>query len=302
MDAKQVWPLIHETMVAFAPFYRSAMQAAIRTWELPDNWFPLSLARGAQPAPLSLDRYHDLTPYTARAQCAQALERLAGLAFLERVGLDAYRLTDTGREALDDVFGAAHAGLADVHPLPEEALRPLNALLSRLVAATLEAPEPQEKWAIVYSRWTDPGAGATGSVVTDQYLTDLLRFRDDAHMAAWKPYGVSGHAWEALTFLWRDQAHAAKALAEQLSFRGHSPEAYAQALAGLADRGWVQVTSDGYQITEQGRTLRQRAEDATDHYFFAPWADLSASEIDQLGALLTRLRDHLQSMVEANED
>jgi hypothetical protein len=140
------------------------------------------------------------------------------------------------------VFGAAHACLADVQPLPEEALRQINALLSHLVAATLAAPEPQEKWAIVYSRWTDPGAGTPGavmpgSVLTGQYLTDLLRFRDDAHVAAWKPYGISGHAWEALTFLWRDQAHTAKALAEQLPFRGHSSETYAQALAGLADRG-----------------------------------------------------------------
>ena len=302
MDEKQCWPLVHETMVAFAPFYRSTMQEAIREWELPDNWFPLSLARGAHPAPLSLERYHAWTPYTARARCAETLEGLAGLEFLERVGPDAYRLTDVGREALDDVFGAAHARLAEVDPLPEEEMGRLNALLSRLVAATLEAPEPREKWSLIYSRWTDPGEGATGSVVTDQYLTDLIRFRDDAHLAAWKSYDINGHAWEALTFLWRDQAHTAEALAEQLPFRGHSPETYAGALDELVDRGWVQKTADGYQITAQGRTVRQQAEDATNHYFFAPWSGLSTSEIDQLGALLTRLRDRLQGMVETDED
>ncbi|MBU0704896.1 MAG: hypothetical protein KKC18_13635 [Chloroflexi bacterium] len=148
----------------------------------------------------------------------------------------------------------------------------------------------------------DPGAGASGSVKTDQYLTDLIRYRDDAHIAAWKPYDVSGHAWEALTFIWRGEASTAEELVEKLPFRGHSAEVYAKVLVDLASRGWVEETPDGYRITEEGRGLRQQAEDATDRYFFAPWACLEDAEIVQLHDLLTRLRSNLREMAEDDAD
>jgi DNA-binding MarR family transcriptional regulator len=132
----------------------------------------------------------------------------------------------------------------------------------------------------------------------DQHLDDLNAFRDDAHLAAWKPYEVSGHAWEALTFVWRGEASTAEELVEKLSSRGHSVEAYTEALAGLVGRGWVEETSDGYRITEKGQALRQQAEEATDRIFFAPWACLDAAENAQLHDLLTRLGHNLQEMTE----
>ncbi|MDY7042442.1 MAG: MarR family winged helix-turn-helix transcriptional regulator, partial [Chloroflexota bacterium] len=153
-----------------------------------------------------------------------------------------------------------------------------------------------------YSRWTDPGENASGAARTDQYLTDLYCFRDDAHLAAWRRHDVSGHIWEALTFLWRGDARTAEELAEKLPRRGHSVEAYTEALDDLAGRGWIEETPDGYQSTAQGRALRQEAEDATDRYFFAPWACLNDAEKIQLHTLLTRLRDNLQKMAESEAD
>ena len=187
IDQKQLWTLAEETMRAFAPFYREAMQKAIQDSGAPDNWFALSLARGSDPAPFTVERNHALYPYTAPDRFAETLEELARLELLERVGEGAYRLTDLGRKAVEDIFEAAHQGLDAVEPLPAGEMDQLNGLLYRIVEATLAAPEPDEKWAIAYSRWTDPGEGASGSVKTDQYLTDLLRYRDDAHIAAWKP-------------------------------------------------------------------------------------------------------------------
>jgi DNA-binding MarR family transcriptional regulator len=181
-------------------------------------------------------------------------------------------------------------------------MKQLNDLLYCLVEATLEAREPEEKWAIAYSRWTDPGEGAPGAVKADQYLTDLIRFRDDAHIAAWKPYGVRAHGWEALTFVWRGEAHTAEGLAEELPRRGHSAEVYAEALSDLARRGWVEETPDGYRVTEKGQALRQQAEEATNSHFFAPWATLSDAENAQLQGLLTQLRSNLQEMAESDED
>ena len=294
IDKKQLWSLAEGTMRAFTPFYREAMQKAIQDSGAPDRWFALSLARGSDPAPLSVDRLYALSPYTARELFIEDLDRLAGLELLERVGEEAYVLTDPGREAVEDIFGAAHKGLKAVEPLPADEMDQLNSLLYRLVEATLEAPEPEEKWAIAYSRWTDPGGDAPGSVKTDQYLTDLVRFRDDAHLAAWKPYDVSGHAWEALTFIWRDEASTAKELAEKLSLRSHTVEDYQEALYDLAARGWVVEEAGAYKLTEKGKQIREEAEEATDRNFCIGWSALSEDEFAQLEDLLSRAKEGLQ--------
>ncbi len=295
-DREEFWPLMQETMQAFAPFYREAMTAAIQESGAPGQWFALSLARGAHPAPFSVARFHALVPYAARESLAETLEALARLELAERVGTEAYALTGQGMEAVDAIYDSAQRSLAQVEPLSEAEMSRLNDLLFRLVQAALAAPEPREKWAILGSRWSEPEQGAAGSVLADQYLTDLVRYRDDAHIAAWKPYGISGHAWEALTFVWRGEARTAEELAERLSARGHSMQAYAEALADLEARGWAEKTADGYRLTKAGAALRQEAEDMTNRYFFAPWADLSTDEVVALRGLLQRLRDALQSM------
>ncbi len=303
LDKQQLRTLVQETMQALTPFYQAQMRQAIQDAELPDNWFGLNLARGSAPAPFSVDRYHALFPYTARKQFADDLDRLAELELLERVGEGAYRITDVGREAVEAVFEAAHLGMGAVEPLPADDMDRLNGLLQRVVTAALRADEPAEKWALIYSRWPDPGEDAPATVRVDQYLTDLMRYRDDAHIAAWKPYDVSGPAWEAFTLVWRGEASTAEELAEALPYRGYTADEYDLALQALADRGWVERTADGAGVTETGDQLRQEAEEATDRYYFAPWDCLSAAEVDQLQVLLTRLKEALDKLAESiNKD
>jgi DNA-binding MarR family transcriptional regulator len=295
VDRKELWTLLEETMRAFMPYYQVAMRKAIEDTGVPENWGILLLARGCHPKPFSLDRYQLMAPYSARGRLAEILETVAQAELLERVGDGAYTLTDEGLQAVEGVFEAAHRALEAAEPLPPPELDQLNGLLWRVVKATLEAPEPSEKWAIAGSRWTDPGDGAIGAVKMDQYLTDLLRYRDDAHIAAWKPYGVTGIAWEAFTLVWREQALTAAALAERLSFRGYSADDYEGALADLVERSWVKRGADGFQVTEKGGALRQEAEDATDRHSFVGLDALSSDELEQLADLLARARDNLRS-------
>ena len=208
---------------------------------------------------------------------------------------EAYRLTDPGRRVVQTIFGSAHQALGAAEPLPAGEMGELNRLLRRLVDATLEASEPEDKWAIAYSRWTDPGEDASASVLTDQYLTDLIRFRDDVHLAAWKPYHVSGHVWEALTFVWRGEAGTAEELVEKLPYRSHTVEDYQEALRDLVTRGWVIEESGTYSLTAVGTQVREDAEAATNRIFFAPWSCLNGSETARLRELLARMRDELHS-------
>lgn len=295
IDKKELWSLAEETMRAFSPFYWEAMRKAIEDTGAPDNWFGLSLARGSAPAPFTVERSRAITPYAARERLMGRLEELVQLELLERVGDGAYRLTDLGRKGVEDVFEAAHQGLESCEPLPADQMDRLNSLLCRLVDAALELPKPEAKWGITYSRWTDPGEGASGAAKTDQYLTDLDRFRDDAHLAAWQPCDVSGHAWEALTFVWRGDGSTAEELAQRLQpFRGYTAEEYAGALRDLASRGWVVEDAGAYRLTGEGRRVREAAEDETDRLFFAGWSVLSEEELGQLQDLLAQANKNLR--------
>ena len=122
-------------------------------------------------------------------------------------------------------------------------------------------------------------------------LIDLLAFRDDAHIAAWQPYDVSGHTWEAFTYVWRGEAGTAAELAEKLPYRNYDEQAYADALEDLTARGWI-VQKDGkYVATDKGKQLRQEAERATDRYYDAPWACLDEAETSEAKGLLKKLAE-----------
>ena len=129
----------------------------------------------------------------------------------------------------------------------------------------------------------------------DQYLSDLNAYRDDAHMASWQPSGIGGAAWEAFTCLWRGEARTLAELCDRLAFRGHAGQDYVDALEDLAARGWIAAAGEGYRLTDAGRAVREGAEQTTDAYFFAPWACLAESDLEELRALLVGLRDGLPS-------
>lgn len=293
MERAEMWALINETMQAFGPFYRELMQQAIQDSGAGEYWGLLHLARGSDPEPLTLQRMQEMAPYGAPERLPDRFGDAVQGGMLERVGDGIYKLTDLGREAVEGVFEAAHRGLAVAEPLPAGEMDQLTRLLQRIVEATLQAPEPAEKWALRYSRWTDPGEDAPGTVRVDQYLTDLLRFRDDAHIAAWRPYGVDGRVWDTLTFVWREQAHSAEDLLELLPFRGFTVQEYQAALDELAGKGWLEEKDGAYELTKVGRQVREEAEEATNHHCFVGWSALNKQEQVLLVDLLSRTRANL---------
>ena len=300
-DKRQLWTGAVQAVQAITPFYRPAMMQAIEKSGVP-NWYALTLARGAAPGPFSAQRFHAMYPYTSLQQQTDVLKELAQAGCLEAVGQDAYLIAGRGREVLAGIYHPAYESMSTVAPLPPDEMKQLNDWLWRVVQAALSAPEPLTKWAIAASRAGDPGEGWGAIVKTDQYLTDLNSFRDDAHIAAWKPYQVSGRTWEALSFVWEGKARTAQELAEKLPFRAYTQEEYAQSLDELVRLGWIEQTDEGCRMTEKGRALRQEAEDATDRYHLAPWDCLGDQEQAQLLDLLTRFRDRLDVLAKARKD
>jgi DNA-binding PadR family transcriptional regulator len=255
------------------------------------DWNLLFSVQGVEPEPITAALLQQFSPYITLEKLEQQLADAAGRGLLQADDTGSYRLTDRGRKAVQQSFGAVHAALADVEPLPANDMARLNLLLRRLVDATVAAPAPAEKPELHASRLTDPGSSGSAAALTDQYLTDLVRFRDDAHMAAWQPYGVGGPTWEALTLIWRGEAYSPDSLAKLLERRAQPTQVYIDAIHTLVERGWIAQHGEAYRVTDRGAALRQQAEDATERFFYAPWSCLSEAEVEDLRALLTQLRD-----------
>ncbi|GAP09271.1 hypothetical protein BECAL_00412 [Bellilinea caldifistulae] len=296
MNQTEMWPVALGALQALAGHYRPAMGQIITQLNLPAGCtavlFP---AFSFDPEPVTAEKIHLRGAYTAVSLFSQRLREAAGLGLMEEVenAEGAYRLTPSGREAAAKIIQAAYECMSGLQPLPRSEMEQLAALLHRLVDACLKAPPPPEKWCIQLSRRLDGGEDAHPFIRIDQYLSDLAAYRDDAHLAAWRPLECSGQAWEAFTLVWRAEADTLEELCVKLERRGFSREEYRQALDDLIRRGWLQAEKERYLLTPLGGQIRQAAEERTDQYFYAPWQCLSTDEVDLLRSLLIRLRENL---------
>ena len=283
-----------QTLQALGAHYDADMQQVYSAAGLERQHFGLLvILYGADPEPILTTQVQRRAPYLTLRQIEARLESGASQGFFEPTAGRAYRLTDKGRRTLKDALQAAWRRLATLELLPPQDMQRLAGLLKRVVESSLAAPEPAEKLSLVNSRRIDPGEGAPVAARIDQYLTDLLWFRDDVHPASWRRYGVDGPAWEIFSSIWRAEADSLDSLQTRLAGRGHAPEVYTASLDSLARRGWIAEQDGTYSATEQGAALRREAEETTDRLYYAPWACLNDSETEELFGLLARLRDRL---------
>ncbi len=295
MNHLDLWPLAWDALEALTIHYGPAINHAAEELGIPaGQWYGwLMAARIFEPDPVSAASLHVRAAYRSPDQLAAALAQGVRLGLLASDDAGQYRLTPAGHAGVRHLIEAAYAAMAPLQPLPEADLLHLAGLLRRLVEASLAAPEPPARWSLRIERRLDPGRTAPVMERLDQHLSDLAAYRDDSHLAAWRPYGVSGQAWEAFTLLWRGAARTVDELAAKLARRGYMREDYAAAVDELARRNWVTGGADSLALTAEGRAVREEAERTTDAYFYRPWSVLSEAEVAELRALLIGLRDGL---------
>lgn len=292
-----VWLVCVEAYHAISKFYVPVMDEKAAEYSLPEGggWLLLP-ALTFDPDNISAEKLRIRSPYTSAPRYQAGLEELVAGGFLiAEPGNDlAYRLCSTGRQAVLAVIQAGYDCMQTLQPLDAGELKTLAKTLYKLVYACLEASEPPGKWSISHSRRIDPGDDAPDMVRIEQYLSDLAAYRDDSHLAAWQIHGIEGHAWEALTVIWRNGPLTLDQLCEQLAHRGFTTEEYQVALADLIKRGWVNLDAGDYCLTELGVKVRESAEADTDGYFYRPWSFLSSQAIRDLERQLSRLRTGLE--------
>jgi len=314
MNDHELWDLIRQAYAAIARHYdpvaeRITAESGLdaRTWGalLAVFTFDLTPSPLHPPSPLLAGegkggwgvgaRYFLVRgPYTAAEAYQSRLAAAANKGYLAEGALGEYRLTEAGRTATARFVAELRTAMAQSDPLPPAEAARLASLLDRLVQASLHTPPPPDTWSISLADKLMPAADPPLPYI-EQLISCLTAYRDDAHLAAWRPSGLSATALESLTLLWRGEADSLEALGQKLAPRGHPRQVYAQALAELRQRGFITGPDETPRLTEAGRAFRDQVEADTDRYFFAPWACLDADGKEELVSLLIRLRDGLKT-------
>ena len=300
----EVRDLLAEVSQAIFALTRSAADPVIESVNAGQQGavFALMSATGVAPKAVTAADVVRRFPYSAVSIQEKPLAVAAELGYLTPTADGAYRLTDAGQAALNRLLVAFQQRLGELEPALAAAIS-IDDLaytaddLMRLADACRTSAI--DTWGTQMSHNLAAKKPVVALAHIDQAIDDLTAFRDDAHIAAWRPYNISAPAWEMFTFLWRGEVKNAVEFAEKAQRRGHTPEVYAAALAELIDRGWVQAASDEtYTLTVTGREVRDMAEVETDRLYFAPWAVLSDTQLTSLAERLTRLKAGLAQLAE----
>jgi len=296
MKLNEIYPHILDAANALVPYYDPALTRADEELNLdgPETYLLLGLP-SFEPGTISAEVLNIRSPYTNEEVYRKRLDSMVRVGMLEAVNEDHYRLTDLGKQASKKLYSVAYNAMASIAPLPPKDLARLAKFLKERVDACMAAKEPPGKWCIEHSRATDPGADAPVMAQIDQYFSDLLAYRDDAHLAAWKPYEVNGHTWDVLTLLWLNESESIDSVLQKLARRGNSFEQTEAAFKTLVRMHWSNYSLDIYTITREGREVRQTAEELTDAYFYVPWKGISTKGLDSFMDLLLRYKKGLSS-------
>lgn len=294
MNPKAIWAVLEEAFAPLDDLGGEAMMRTVAELGLQAPWFPWFAAAalfGAEP--FTISQYMRMFPYGLVRLNEERFAAAAQAGYVTPDGQGGYRATEAARAVAVQVLEAMNASIAHLQPLPDEQLHGLAGYLARLADASLAAAEPPNFLMAHKRKYMSGSQDASPLLQVALYINELTAYRDDAHLAAWQPLGVAGHAWEVLTTLWRGGAMSLNGLHEKLGARGVPAEVYAEDLRDLMAYGWVAEEAGMYRATLAGKQTREDAEAQTERYFFAPWAGLSEAELEDLLALATQLRDAL---------
>lgn len=261
-------------------------------------WF-LVQALEFDPKPISVEKLRVRNIYASERIVFALLELMASEKWLEPAGEGEYILAPAGRAILADLRKRRSEALSKVEvPIGSADLNQLESLLNRIIIASLATDDPPGCWCLAHSRNRAPDEDAAPLEKILHYTSDFNAFRDDAHMAAWKPFEISAYGWEAFSLIWSGQAKTAAEIDQQLYYRGYSRNEYEAALEDLVARGWLVETTENpghYTLTEARTKVRETAEKQTDAYFYAPWSALQPEEVQELHQLILNLKTSLQN-------
>ena len=297
LEDHKLWKLTTEVWDALSAHFEPAVDHFTKTSDLDRGMLSLLLAVIAcEPDAIMVADLMVRNPYTAAESFMARLIEAAENGYLMEVEQGSFRLSDMGRRELQELIRSMRAAMVKADPLPREDSDRLAKLLDRLVHLCLQTPPPPEPWSIRASYKLIPAIDPP-MPYTEQAITCLSAYRDDAHLAAWQYTGITATAFEMLSLLWRNEANTLDKVYVHLAPRGHPREVYQLALEELSERKFVTGREGALSVTVDGRIFRNQVEEDTERFFFGPWKGLSYQEKTILSGLLIRLKEGLLSQV-----
>ncbi|HSH01808.1 MAG TPA: hypothetical protein VLL52_04755 [Anaerolineae bacterium] len=288
-----IWPLVMAGREAVGDTEAPPALLQVRRGRAEAPAWYMVQAMEFHPEPLSVARLRVRDTYAAPKLVAALLEMLASEGWLRPGREGEYHLTAAGLAQGEKMTRRMARWLeGQAEPLGEDEMGQLEGYFEKVIHLWLDEQVPPGNWCLRYSRRRAPEAEAPRLARLIQYSADFNAYRDDAHMAAWRPYQLEGYVWEAFAFVCGGKAETAHDIYQALLYRGYSEYAFAGALAQLVAKGWLVAEGDVHQVTEDGWAVREDVEIATNHYFYAGWDDLfHEEELTRFSELLVALRD-----------
>ncbi len=301
-DQQTVFQLRGEVSASIFPLAREVVMPLFEKHFTEQRFYgPTFIATQAAPKPISVELLSKRTPYNNPIGTAKTLKDAADAGYLKADGSGGYAVAEKGVQAIEEAHTAFYAHINKINQFPAEKMAKLAALLRKIVAGCVDVELKTGRTAFDISHGGHPEVDSDSLAEVDQLLDDLAAFRDDAHIAAWAPTGVSGQVWETLTFVWNGEANTAEKLAERLPFRNYIVEDYGNALEELKELGWVEADDDGFKTTGEGQRIRDEAEALTNSNYFLPWSSLSNADLKELEELLTELKETNEKLLPKEE-
>lgn len=297
--------MIHESLTKFWPLMYSIVQ---EFWGITEPHIEDTAVRNDLPielylySELGLDRFsiqdfQRRDPFSNPEQFERLFVRLNLKGWIEPMTDGSFRVTEKARETARFLIQAGDVQLSDFDGMPAHDLKRLLILLKQLVMECCLAPEPPRKWAIL-KRFRVADEQYPPIMQIREYLMDLFAYRDDSHLSASRPYfNDAGIVWMVLGALEKGDAANAAQMAEKMAFRGYEIEDYEIAIQAAIELGWAELDSrpNKFCLTQEGRRLREQAEQDTNEYFYAPWSVLPREELQELHGLLIKLHSGLKA-------
>jgi hypothetical protein len=289
-----LWKGMQQTQEAIFSTYQQIFSDFIHGNGLADHTIGILLAAlTLEPGTISPERLQVRGPYTAAQTYMMRLHAAAEKGFLSEPEPGEFRLSRRGRMTVQKLISDGRKAMISADPLLVEESCRLAQLLGRLVQACLFTPPPPDTWSIRLSYQLMP-AETPPLPYIEQSLSCLQAYRDDAHLAAWQPGGLSAPAMEALTLIWRGEAGSLVGLYNRLAVRGFELHDYQAALGELRRRDLVEGRDTALRLTPLGSSFRDQVEHDTDLYYFKPWDCLATVDKKELACLLSTLRGGLR--------
>lgn len=289
MDDRTLWKLMREAGGRIQERYDPSMESLVAKSDISlREWMLLLAALTFEPDDTTPSHLMVRGPYTSSDRYLEGLENAHQVGYLDKVASGRYRLSESGKSAVEEFIKVVREVMADTALLPEGELSDLAQLLGRLVETCLATPSPPDTWSITLSYKLMPTIEPSMPYI-EQAISCLSAYRDDAHLASWCASGISASGMECLTLIWRDQAQTYMQLVNKLRFRGHPDEVYLDAIAELKARNYLTGSRNNLSITEKGTQFREQVEINTDRYFYHPWKSLTADEKQRIATQLPKI-------------